>query len=92
MLEELCDRHCYATVYVRGSHQGFCSCRMAKIKWPKTDCKSLRDASLRDRNVRDTLARCGLLKFMRIPLMQSLRLLMQTLVSFWDADEEVFLF
>ena len=24
--------------------------------------------------------------------MQSLRLLMQTLVSFWDADEEVFLF
>ena len=56
------------------------------------DCKSVRDASLHDRNVRDTLAHCRLLKFMRIPLMQSLHLLMQTLIGFWDVDEEVFLF
>ena len=47
---------------------------------------------MRDGNVRDTLALCGLLKFMRIPLMKSLGSLLQTLVSFWDVDEEVFLF
>ena len=65
---------------------------MAEIKWQERDCKGLRDASLRDRNVRDTLAHCGLLKFMRIPLMKSLGLLLQTLVSFLDVDEEAFLF
>ena len=42
--------------------------------------------------MRDTLAHCGLLKFMWIPLMKSLRLLLQTLVIFWDVEEEAFLF
>ena len=45
-----------------------------------------------DGNVHDTLAHCGLLKFMRIPLMKSLCLLLQTLVRFWDIGEEAFLF
>ena len=75
-----------------GLHQGFCLCRMAEIKWRERDSKSVRDASLDDGNVRDTLARCGLLKFMRIPLMRSFSLLMQKLIGFWDVDEEVFLF
>ena len=75
-----------------GSHQGFCLCRMVEIKRRERDCKSVRDASLHDGNVRDTLDCCVLLKFMRIPLMWSLRLLMQTLIGFWDVDEEVFLF
>ena len=75
-----------------GSHQGFCLYRMAEIKWRERDCKSVRDASLHDGNVRDTLAHCGLIKFMRISLMRSLGLLMQTLIGFWDVDEEVFLF
>ena len=47
---------------------------------------------MQDKNVRDTLAHCGLLKFMRIPLMKSLCLLPQTLVRFWDIGEEAFLF
>ena len=47
---------------------------------------------MQDENVHDTLAHCGLLKFMRIPLMKSLGLLLQTLVSFWDVDKEAFLF
>ena len=38
--------------------------------------------------MRGALACCGLLKFMQIPLMKSLRLLLQTLVSFWDIGEE----
>ena len=46
------------------------------------DCKDLQEASLQDENVHDTLARSGLLKFMRIPLMKSLGLLLQTLVSY----------
>ena len=66
--------------------------RMVEINWRERDCKPIRDASLHDEGVRDTLACCGLLKFMRIPLMQSLVLLMQTLISFWDVTEEVFLF
>ena len=70
----------------------FALCRMVEIKWREKDCKLVRDASLHDGGVRDTLAHCGLLKFMRIPLMQSLGLLMQTLISFWDVTEEVFLF
>ena len=70
----------------------FSFCRMVKIKWRERDCKPVRDASLCDGGVRDTLAHCGLLKFMRIPLMRSLGLLMQTLISFWDVTEEVFLF
>ena len=65
---------------------------MVEIKWRERNCKSVMDASLHDKNVRDTLASCGLLKFMRTPLMQSLGLLMQTLIGFWDVDEEVFLF
>ena len=67
-------------------------CRMAEIKWHERDCKSLRELALQDRNVHATLAHCGLLKFMRIPLMKSLRLLLQTLVRFWDIGEEAFLF
>ena len=70
----------------------FALCRMVEIKWRERDCKPVRDASLCDGGVRDTLARCGLLKFMRISLMQSLGLLMQTLIGFWDVAEEVFLF
>ena len=65
---------------------------MVEIKWRERDCKSVRDAYLCDGNVRDTLSHYGLLKVMKILLMWSLRLLMQTLVSFWDVDEEVFLF
>ena len=65
---------------------------MVEIKWRERDCKLARDASLHDRGVRDTLARCGLFKFMRIPLMRSLGLLMQTLIGFWDVAEGVFLF
>ena len=67
-------------------------CKMVEIKWRERDYKSVRDASLHDEGVRDTLARYGLLKFMRIPLMRSLHLLMQTLIGFWDVAEEVFLF
>ena len=67
-------------------------CKMVEIKWRERDCKSVSDASLHDRNFRDILAHCGLLKFMRIPLMRSLGLLMQTLIVFSDVDEEVFLF
>ena len=66
--------------------------RMVVIKWRERDCKPIRDASLHDGGVRDTLAHCGLLKFMRIPLMWSLHLLMQTLIGFWDVVEDVFLF
>ena len=65
---------------------------MVEIKWRERDCKSVRDASLHEGGVRDTLAHCGLLKFMRIPLMQSLHLLMQTLIGCWGVAEEVFLF
>ena len=67
-------------------------CRIMEIKWRERDCKSVRDASLHDGNDRDSLTHCGLLKFMRIPLMRSLGLLMQTLIGLWDVDEEVFLF
>ena len=70
----------------------FALCRMVEIKWRERDCKPVRDASLQDGGVRDTLVRCGLLKFMWILLMRSLGLLMQTLISFWDVTEEVFLF
>ena len=70
----------------------FALCRMVEIKWRERDYKPVRDASLRDGGVRDTLAHCGLLKFMQIPLMRSLGLLMQTLISFWDVTKEVFLF
>ena len=70
----------------------FALCRMVEIKWRERDCKPVRDASLRDGGVRDTLAHYGLLKFMRILLMRSLGLLMQTLISFLDVTEEVFLF
>ena len=70
----------------------FALCRMVEIKWRERDCKLVRDASLQDRGVRDTLACYGLLKFMRILLMRNLGLLMQTLISFWDVTEEVFLF
>ena len=70
----------------------FALCRMVEIKWRERDCKPVRDASLRDGGAKDTLAHYGLLKFMRIPLMWSLGLLMQTLISFWDVIEEVFLF
>ena len=70
----------------------FSLCRMVEIKWRERDCKPVRDASLHDGGVRDTLACYGLLKFMRIPLMRSLGLLMQTLIGFWDVAEEVFLF
>ena len=70
----------------------FSLCRMVEIKWRERDYEPVRDASLHDGGVRDTLARYGLLKSMRIPLMQSLGLLMQTLISFWDVTEEVFLF
>ena len=65
---------------------------MAEIKWWERDCKDLWEASLWDENVHDTLACCGLLKFMRIPLMKNLRLLLQTMVKFWDIREEAFLF
>ena len=65
---------------------------MVEIKWWERDCKDLWEASLRDGNVRDTLSRCGLLKFMRIPLMKSLCLLLQMLVGFWDIKEDAFLF
>ena len=67
-------------------------CRKAEIKWSERDYKYLWEAALRDGNVRGTLAHCGLLKFMRIPLMKSLSLLLQTLVSFGDVEEEFFLF
>ena len=70
----------------------FTLCKMVEIKWRERDCNPFKDASLRDGGVIDTLARCGLLKFMRIPLMQSLGLLMQTLIGFWDVAKEVFLF
>ena len=60
----------------------FCLCRMVEIKWRERDSKSIRDASLNDEGVIDTLAHCGLLKFMRIPLIRSLGLLVQTLISF----------
>ena len=65
---------------------------MVEIKWRERDYKPTRDASLCDGGVRDTLALCRLLKFMRIPLMWSLGLLMQNLISFWDVTKEVFLF
>ena len=70
----------------------FALSRMVEIKWREINCKPIRDASLQDRGVRDTLDHYGLLKFMQIPLMWSLGLLMQTLISFWDVTEEVFLF
>ena len=70
----------------------FLLCRMVEIKWQERDYKDLWEVALRDENVRDTLARCGLLKFMRIHLVKSLRLLLQTLVSFWDIGEEAILF
>ena len=66
--------------------------RMVEIKWRERDCKLVWDASLRDEGVRDTLSRYGLLKFMWILLMQSLGLLLQILIIFWDVTEEVFLF
>ena len=65
---------------------------MAEIKWHERGYKDLREAALHDGNVRATLARCGLLKFMKIPLMKSLRFLLQTFVRFWDIGEEAFLF
>ena len=65
---------------------------MDEIKWWERDCKYLQEASLWDENVCDTLAYCGLLKFMRIPLMKSLSLLLQTLVHFLDVEKEDFLF
>ena len=70
----------------------FCLWRMDEINWWERDCKYLWEASLQDENVHDTLAHCGLLKFMQIPLMKSLCLLLQTLVRFWDIGEEAFLF
>ena len=60
----------------------FALCRMVEIKWRERDCKPVRDASLHDGGVRDTLAHCGLLKFMRILLLRSSHLLMQTLIGF----------
>ena len=65
---------------------------MAEIKWRERDCKYLWKMSLWEGNVLDTLAHCGLLKFMQMPLMKILRLLLQTLVSFWDIGEEALLF
>ena len=47
----------------------FSLCRMVEIKWRGRDYKIVRDTSLHDGGVRDPLAHCGLLKFMRIPLM-----------------------
>ena len=34
----------------------FALCRMVEIKWRERDCKPVRDASLHDGGVRDTLA------------------------------------
>ena len=34
--------------------------------------------------VQDTLARSGLIKYFQVPLMQTLRLLLETLLGFWD--------
>ena len=65
---------------------------MLEAKWCERDCKELWEEALRDGNVRDGLAHCALLKFMQIPLMKSLCLLLQTLVSFWDIRVEAFLF
>ena len=64
---------------------------MAKIKWHERDCKYLWEVALPDGNVCATLARCGLLKFMWITLMERLRMLLQTLVRFWDIGEEAFM-
>ena len=38
-----------------------------------------------------TLAHCGILKFMWIPFMKSLCLLLETLVRFWDVRREFFI-
>ena len=70
----------------------FALCRMVEIKWRERDCKPVRDASFHDGGVIYKPNHCGLLNFMRIPLMWSLGLLMQTLIGFWDVAEEVFLF
>ena len=64
---------------------------MAEIKWHERDYKYLWEVALWDESVHGALAHCGLLKFMHIPLMKSLHLLLQTLVSFWDNGEETFM-
>ena len=64
---------------------------MDEIKWNGRDCKDLQEEAFHDGNVHATLAHCGLLNFMQIPLMKSLHLLLQTLVSFLDIGEEAFL-
>ena len=69
----------------------FCLCRILEIKWHERDCKDLWEEALWDDNVCGALAHYGLLKFVRIPLMKSLRLLLQTLVRFWDIGEEAFM-
>ena len=70
----------------------FCFCMMVEVKWHGRDYKDLREVALRDGNVCATLAHYGLLKFMQIPFMKSLHLLLQTLVRFWDIGEKAFLF
>ena len=69
----------------------FCLCRILEIKWHERDYKYLQEAALWDENVRGALSHCGLLNFMWIPLMKSLHLLLQTLVSFWDIREDAFM-
>ena len=64
---------------------------MPETKWRDRNYKDLREEALRDGNVRGALARCGLLKFMQIPIMKRLCLLLKTLVSFWDIGEEAFM-
>ena len=64
---------------------------MAETKWHERDCKDLQEEALQNGNVHGALARCGLLKFMRIPITKRLCLLLKTLVSFWDNGEEAFM-
>ena len=59
----------------RSNLRVFALSRMGEIKWREREWNPVKDASLCDGGVSDTLAHCRLLKFLRIPLMRSLHLL-----------------
>ena len=55
-------------------------CRMLWVVWQEQDIGTLRGQELGDEVVVDTLSWSGMLKYFQVPLMHTLRLLLETLV------------
>ena len=62
-----------------------------RINWRERDLDTLRSEIREDHGVRSALAKFGVLKFVENPLMTTGEPLLSWIVSYWDADHEVFI-